>query len=209
LAGLLLYYITDRSQFPGDERARREQLLDRVAAAAESGLDFIQLREKDLPAAALEELARTAVARLQRRWRAQLFVNARIDVAIAAGAHGVHLPADDISVTAARRIFAVAGMPDALVASSCHTVEEVRVARQEGADFVVFGPVFEKSGAKVNGLKRLREACVAAGNMPVLALGGVTAANATDCLRAGAKGVAGIRIFQEGGLDDTVRRLRG
>lgn len=200
---MLLYYITDRSQFPGDEPTRRAQLLERISAAARAGVDYIQPREKDLAARDLESLARAAMQRLAGT-PTRLLINSRSDVAIAAGAHGVHLRADDISPAGARRIFAVAGIAQPVIAVSCHTADEVRRAHVEGADLVVFGPVFEKSGGQGVGLDRLRQACTAAGPMPVLALGGVTAENAAECVHAGAAGVAGIRLFQG---DDVVRSV--
>lgn len=202
---MLLYYITDRTQFSGGEAARRAQLLDRIGAAARTGVDYIQLREKDLPARELEALARGAVERVRAAGqKTRLLVNARADVAIAAGADGVHLPADEISPAEARRIFAAAGIDAAIIGISCHSVEEVRRAFAEGADLAVFGPVFEKDGASGVGLKRLGEACAASPGLPVLpvlALGGVTMENARECLRAGSAGVAGIRLFQTGDLE--------
>ena len=205
---MLLYYITDRTQFSGDEASRRAKLLDRIGSAARAGVNYIQLREKDLPARELETLAREAVERVraagQKTW---LLVNSRVDVALAAGADGVHLPAGDISPIDARRIFAAAGINAAIIGVSCHSVDEVRRALAEGADVAVFGPVFEKDGAAGVGLKRLGEACAASPGLPVLpvlALGGVTPENAGECVRAGAAGVAGIRLFQNGDLERTL-----
>lgn len=193
---LLLYYVTDRTRFPGSEEERRAALLDRIAAAAAAGVDYIQLREKDLAPRVLESLARDARVRLEGT-STKLFINSRVDVAIAAGAQGVHLPANEVAPAEARRIFKAAGIAQPIVAASCHTADEVRSAHAGGADFVVFGPVFEKDGKAGTGVDRLREACVAA-PLPVLALGGVTTANAAECMRAGAAGIAAIRLFQEG-----------
>lgn len=205
MTAVLLYYITDRRQFSGDEASRRAQVLDRIGVAARAGVNYIQLREKDLPARELEALARAAMERVRAaRQDARLLVNSRVDVAVAAGADGVHLPAGDISPLAARRIFAAAGIGAAIIGVSCHSVEEVLRAHAEGADVVVFGPVFEKDGAAGGGLERLREACAAASGLPVLALGGVTAKNADACLHAGAAGVAGIRLFQSVDLKGTL-----
>jgi len=100
-----LYYITDRSQFPGNEAARRQLLLQRISEATRAGIDYIQLREKDLPARELEELAGQAIRILEderlrtanRDIRTALLINSRTDVALAVGAHGVHLRSDDIS----------------------------------------------------------------------------------------------------------------
>ncbi len=212
---MLLYYITDRSQFPGSEAERRRALLDRIAQAARAGVDFIQLREKDLPTRALESLARDAVflvhsnSKLETR-NSKLLINHRTDLALATGADGVHLRSDDLPASDARAV-AARGSPlaprDFLVAVSCHSAEEVALAESHGADFAVFAPVFEKSGVPGAGLKALRLVSGHAG-IPVLALGGVTLDNARSCLEAGAAGLAAIRLFQQGDLAETVRRLR-
>jgi thiamine-phosphate pyrophosphorylase len=205
---VLLYYITDRRQI-GDEGA----LLECIAGAVRAGVDYIQLRERDLTARALEQLARRAVeAVCAVAGHTRLLINSRSDVAIAAGAHGVHLRGDDISAADARALLHQAGMTDAVVAVSCHTMEEVALAESHGADFVVFGPVFEKDAAPGQGLAALHAACsrkpAAAPPVPVLALGGVTLANAAQALAAGAAGLAGIRLFQKEDIAETVRALR-
>jgi len=211
----LLYYITDRSQFGGTERARRRALLAKVAEAARVSVDYIQLREKDLSARELETLAREVVAVVQENSSStSLLVNSRTDVALAAGADGVHLRPDDISPHEVRRVFeASAHRPFTtdhfLVATSCHTVADVFHAESEKADFAVFAPVFGKSnapGTRPSGLAALQEACRA--KTPVLALGGVNLENGASCLHAGAAGVAGIRLFQENKIEDVVRVLR-
>jgi thiamine-phosphate pyrophosphorylase len=219
-ASCLLYYITDRSQFHGDEPARRRALLAKIADAARCGLDYIQLREKGLSARELEALAREAVGVIHgssdlrtenREPRTRLLINSRTDVAIAVGADGVHLPSDDISTSEVRRIWSKcgAGAPARerpVIAVSCHTHAEVLRSESDGADFAVFAPVFEKKGAVPAGLVALREACRA--KIPVLALGGVTLENAPACLDAGAAGIAAIRVFQENKIEDVVRALR-
>jgi thiamine-phosphate pyrophosphorylase len=223
----LLYYITDRAQFPGPEAQRRRRLLEKIADAARAGVDFIQLREKDLPARELEGLAREAVAvirstKLETR-NSKLLINHRTDIALAAGADGVHLRSDDISASEARSILSRNQKLEAsnwFIGVSCHTPQEVALAESHGADLAVFAPVFEKSGRPGAGLDALRQACaravapdrkVEAGEvhaMPVLALGGVTLDNARACLEAGAAGVAGIRLFQEGDIAEVVAHLR-
>jgi thiamine-phosphate pyrophosphorylase len=218
----LLYYITDRWQFRGDESARCRALLAKVAEAAHAGVDYIQLREKDLSTRELEQLARQAVRTVQelrtenRELRTRLLINSRSDIAIAAGADGVHLRSDDIAAYEARSLWTQAlarrSQPVArnpLLAASCHTAAEVFRAESEAVDFAVFAPVFEKknaSGIQPAGLAALREACRA--KIPVLALGGVNLENAASCLSAGAAGVAGIRLFQENRIEDVVRVLR-
>lgn len=219
---MLLYYTTDRAQLPGDEPTRRRLLLEKIAEAARCGVDYIQLREKDLPTRELEALASEAVRVVRKHLRTEtraprtaLLVNSRTDVAIAAGADGVHLRSDDISAGQAREIFSAHTRNSKLeprnwlVGVSCHSAAGVARAGAEGADFAVFAPVFEKKDApKVRpaGLEALREACQ--GGIPVLALGGVTLENARDCVGAGAAGIAAIRLFQEHDIAEVVRRLR-
>ena len=207
----LLYYITDRSQFRGDERARRRAILGKIAEAARAGVDYIQLREKDLSTRELEMLAREAVAMVRENSSlTRLLINSRTDVALAARADGVHLRADDVGPREARQAAHRPLSTDHfLVAASCHSNEEVIRADSEGADFAVFGPIFGKNnapGRQPTGLAALHEACRA--KIPVLALGGVTMENAASCLEAGAAGVAGIRLFQENKIEDVVRALR-
>jgi thiamine-phosphate pyrophosphorylase len=185
---MYLYYITDSKQLRGD-------LLAAVDRALRAGVDLLQIREKDLAARELFELTR-AVMELAHGTPSKILVNSRFDVALAAGAHGVHLPAGSISPIEIRRV----SPPGFLVGVSCHREDEVRQAASEGADFAVFGPVFETPSKQAyglpQGLKRLQETCRAA-DIPVLALGGINLANAADCLAAGAAGIAGISLFQQ------------
>jgi thiamine-phosphate pyrophosphorylase len=208
---LLLYYITDRTQFPGGEHERRERLLEKIVEAAHCGVDYVQLRERDLPTRELEALAREAMARIRTSGgRTRLLINSRTDVALAVGADGVHLRSKDISPEDVRKIWrATKGPGEPVVAVSCHTEGEVAAAEKAGADLVVLGPVFEKKGAPEMGsvgLDLLRVACQH--RIPVFAVGGVTAENAALCVDAGVKGVAGVRLFQENNLAATVARLR-
>jgi thiamine-phosphate pyrophosphorylase len=208
---LLLYYISDRSQFPGDEISRWRLLLDKIGEAADCGVDLVQLREKDLSTRRLEAGAGEAVGRVRQRpaGKTRLLINSRSDVALACGADGVHLRSDDVSPREARLIWpSVPGHPPPVIGVSCHSPAEVERARAGGADFVVLGPVFEKknAGAAGLGLATLRRACES--RIPVLALGGVTLENARACTDAGAAGVAAIRLFQENDIAEVVRRLR-
>ena len=220
---MLLYYITDRKQFSGDESARRGALLAKVRECALAGVDYIQLREKDLSARQLEELAQAVVAEVRAAGRGtKLLINSRMDIAIACAADGVHLRSgdEDPNPGDARAIFASAGAAVPVIAASCHSETEVALAESHGADFVVFGPVFEKSGAPGKGLQELRRICakasvgdekteaVARPRLPVLALGGMTLENAADCVRAGAAGIAGIRLFQQNEVARVVSKLR-
>jgi thiamine-phosphate pyrophosphorylase len=214
---LILYYITDRQQFPGDDAPRQSALLENVERAARAGVDFIQLREKDLPTRALARLAQRALERLQAARRqhgsqTRLLINSRNDVAIACGADGVHLRSSssgEISAGDARAIFDGAGIAHPVIAVSCHTEQEVLLAEADGADFTVFGPVFEKTGVAAAGLRDLeRIAQRRPALMPTMALGGVTLENARECIEAGAAGVAGIRLFQQGDVARAVAKLR-
>jgi thiamine-phosphate pyrophosphorylase len=210
---VLLYYITDRTQLGNDKRRQCAQLLDKIEEAAQAGVDYIQLRERDLPARECEALAGDARTRIPATSKTKLLVNSRIDIALAIAADGVHLRADDINAAEARTIFAKSATPKAapVISVSCHTPEDVALAEAHGADFAVFAPVFEKDAIPCNRLDDLRRACTrpaaAAQHMPVLALGGVTGANAADCLRAGAAGIAGIRLFQQDDIASIVELL--
>lgn len=214
---MLLYYITDRRQFPGSAAEQRAALLRKIAEAARCGVDYIQLREKDLSARELLEVAKDAqkaMAAASSPLATLLLINSRLDVALACGADGVHLRSDDISAAEARAVWMKVasardsglGTSDCLIACSCHTAEDVSRAQAEGADFAVFAPVFEKGGERGVGLEALRAACGV--NLPVLALGGVTLDNALACLQAGAAGIAGIRLFQDNDVAEVVARLR-
>jgi thiamine-phosphate pyrophosphorylase len=137
----------------------------------------------------------------------RVLINSRTDIALAACADGVHLRSSDVSPADVRRIWSAAGARSKpVVAVSCHTEQEVVAAKLAGADFVVFGPVFGKSGTQGVGLPDLRGAC--AHGIPVLALGGVNLENYKSCLETGAAGIAGIRLFQDGDLSATSTQLR-
>ena len=202
-----LYYITDRKAFPGDEATRRKHLLDKIAEAATAAVDYIQLREKDLSAGELEKLAREAV-RIVRAGQTptKILINSRTDIAMAVGADGVHLPADDISPREVESIRTAARQAPAnfLISVSCHSVEDVRRAELDGASFAVLAPIFEKAATSTAplGLQVLKHACD--GKLPVFALGGVTLENAEPCRDAGATGIAGIRLFQNNNIKTMV-----
>ncbi len=182
-------YITDRKTL----RAR-ETLLEAISRNLEGSADWIQIREKDLEARELFELVRAAQA-LPNPRGAKLLVNSRVDVALAAGVSGAHLPAGSPAPDAWRAM-----VPQGfLIGVSCHAVEEIVTAAEEGADYVVFGPIFEPISKPVKsppiGLSELARAAEAV-KIPVLALGGITVENASQCAAAGAAGVAGVSLFQ-------------
>jgi thiamine-phosphate pyrophosphorylase len=197
---MLRYAITNRALFPGDQRHQQAALVEQAARWASIGINFIQLREKKLPAADLAELARGILKKLSSATK--LLINSRPDIAIAVAAHGVHLPAAPGELTPAqvRQLYATASLPPPVITVSCHTLAEVARARDNRVDAILFAPVFEKiiAGQIVapgQGLAQLRAACTAAALAPVYALGGVTLENAPACIEAGAAGIAGIRLF--------------
>lgn len=211
----LLYYITDRSQFAGSEVDRSSALIDKVSEAASAGVDYVQLREKNLSAKELERLARDVVAAVREHSRAtRVLINSRTDVALAAGADGVHLRVEDISAADVREMWSqsarsAARVSTPIIALSCHTVNCVEMAAAQTVSFAVFAPVFGKSGSPATppaGLAMLAEACQK--ELPVFALGGITVENAASCLQAGAAGIAAIRLFQDNKIEDVVRALR-
>lgn len=178
-----LLAISDRRSLPGGDLTG---WLARVSAA---GVDAVQIREKDLDDRSLWEIVRSTRALLPPTTR--LLVNGRADIAIAAGADGVHLPSDGVPPAALRRRFG----PGLLLGVSTHGVEEVERARDEGADYATFGPVWETPGkGPPTGTGALARA--AASGLPVYALGGVTIERFGEVAAAGAAGVAAIRLFQ-------------
>jgi thiamine-phosphate pyrophosphorylase len=190
---MLRYAITDRQMFLGDEQARRGALIAQAAQLSHDGVEYLQLREKDLSEAETVSLVKAVrAALLEGGGATKLLLNGTAALAQWAGAEGVHLS----STTFSQNLQTHRGL---IVSASCHTIADVRRAAEFG-DLILFGPVFEKRvGGEVVaegvGLDRLREACAAAEGVPVFALGGVNAMNAPQCLDAGAVGVAGIRMF--------------
>lgn len=182
--------ITDRKSLRGSET-----LLQSIARNLASGPDWIQIREKDLSARELFELINAVLALANPRG-VKILVNSRVDVALAAGAHGAHLPAG----SPAPQVWHTLVPPGFLIGVSCHSIAEVQAAEAEGADYVIFGPIFDPISKPANspavGLRGLSRAAAAV-KIPLLALGGITRANAESCVAAGAAGVAGISMFQK------------
>ena len=194
-----LYLVTDRHQ------TRGRPLADVVHAALDGGVDGVQLREKDLLGAELLRLA-TVLRELTARYGVTFLVNDRIDVALTAGADGIHLPRDGFSIPTARELLA----RRYLIAVSTHTPAEVAAAAADGADFVVFGPVYATPSKAAFGPPRGTEDLVrasAACPIPVLAIGGVTAERVAAVRAAGASGVAVVSAIMA--ADDPARAARG
>jgi len=196
---VLLYAITDRTLF-----ATPDALVEQAALWAQGGVDFVQIREKDLASADLTTLAAKIVSAVRLTGSgARVLLNGSAEMAAASGCDGVHLTADmpSSAIAEARAVMSEA-VADPVISFSCHTLSDIKVVRDHGASLSVFAPVFEKqSGTETipgQGLDALAAACRIAGPMPVFALGGVTAGNARDCIRAGAAGVAAIRLFASG-----------
>ena len=206
----ILYLITDgtTTEASTPESKEFQDILVLVRAAVDAGLQLIQLREKDLTARHLFELTARA-AEITRGTSTRLLVNDRADIATTAGAQGVHLTTRSLEPHIVRQAFGA----DFLIGASTHSLSEAMAARDGGADFAVFGPVFEtdsktKYGPAV-GIEALARVTRELSPFPILALGGISKANAADCLRAGAQGIAAIRLFSDAEtLPQTVNALR-
>lgn len=165
-------------------------------------MDWIQIREKDMPARELLALAREAVGIVQSRGgKALVIVNDRLDVALAAGAAGVHLGGESAPAPEVVRWCRAGNAPAGFrIGVSCHGMETIREAENAGADYVLFGPIYDtpskRSYGAPQGIARLKEVCGAV-RISVIAIGGVTEENAGECIHAGATGIAAIRMFQE------------
>ncbi|HXU21596.1 MAG TPA: thiamine phosphate synthase [Verrucomicrobiae bacterium] len=204
----IVCYVTD-SQSLGVAEPRSD-ILEKIEAAVRAGVDWVQIREKQMPARQLLAIAGAAVGLTRHkssapgeadRPRSLVLVNDRVDVALAAGAAGVHLgrqslPVDDVVGWRRRGKTAT----DFMVGLSCHTIDEVRQAEHAGADYAFFGPIFDTPAKRrfgpPLGVAKLAAACQAT-RLRVIAIGGVTLETSTECLQAGAAGIAAIRMFQQ------------
>ena len=172
------FYVTDRRQ--GD-------VIDSARRCIDAGVDYIQIREKDLPPAALLELA-IAIRDLAAGSATRVLVNDRLDVALAAQIDGVHLPGNGLPAVEVRPRVRILGV-------STHSVAEALAAQEAQADFVIFGPIFDTPGKQAVGVEALRFV-TAAVHIPVLAIGGIRDSNSDEVMAAGAAGIAAIRLFQ-------------
>ena len=203
--GFRLCYVTDRSGLSGVEaREAQETLLLRIETAAAAGVNWIQIREKDLSGRNCGLLTREALQRAAKSPAsnaARIVVNDRLDVALSEGAGGVHLGENSLPLPEAKRLVKAQALSQHfLIGVSCHSLEAARSAASGGADYLFFGPIFatprKAAFGAPQGLERLAEVCRAV-SIPVLAIGGITLVNASACLAAGASGIAAIRLFQD------------
>ena len=213
----ILCYVTEGSGL-APLPARRAALLERIESAHAAGVDWIQIREKDLGGRELALFTRAALlaAHVFRpdQERSSILVNDRLDVALAEGAGGVHLGESGLPVADARPLadrFGASSDQPFLVGVSCHSLPAARVAADSGADYLFFGPVFATPSKAAygapQGLAKLADLCRAV-SVPVLAIGGISVENAASCLSSGASGIAAIRLFQQSAdLPALLRRL--
>lgn len=178
---MLRCYVTDRKH--GD-------ILSYAQRAVGDGVDFIQVREKDLPASQLFDLV-SRIKAIAAGTPTRILVNDRLDVAMAAGIDGVHLPENGLPAARVRPYVRVLG-------ASVHSEAAARNAESGGADFLIFGPVFETPGKQSVGIETLRIVASTV-RIPVFAIGGITQANTPSVIDAGAAGIAAIRMFQKRG----------
>jgi thiamine-phosphate pyrophosphorylase len=194
----IIYLITGGATTPATTPASPDfqNVLTLVRAATQARIPLVQLREKNLHARTLYELT-VRCTEITQGTDTRLLINDRADLSSAARANGVHLTTRSLQTSIIRRTFG----PDFLIGVSTHSLAEAHAAHEEGADFAVFGPVFDTPSKRAYGppvgLERLREAAHALAPFPILALGGVTIENARDCLNAGASGIAAIRLLSE------------
>lgn len=214
----LLCYVTDRSLLSADSVEARKLLSQKIAGAAAAGVDWIQIREKDLSGREWSSFTREALqfvsdseSSVARRTR--VLLNDRLDVALATQAGGVHLGEKSLPPEEALRLVqSLHRERDFLIGVSCHSLEAAKAAERRGADYLFFGPVFATPSKAAygtpQGLERLAAVCQAVA-LPVLAIGGITLENTAHCLSAGASGVAAIRLFQDvPDMTAVVRALR-
>jgi thiamine-phosphate pyrophosphorylase len=182
------YYITDRL-------TSLKPILEQIQIAIEAGVDYVQIREKDLSSRELFDLAVFARV-LAQKHDTRILINDRLDIALAAGLNGIHLGQKSIAPAILR---ARVSSEDFLIGVSIHSLEELQNALGQGVSYFTFGPVFftpskGKYGPPV-GTEKLREACKFS-KVPVFALGGINRQNYSECLRVGAAGIAAITLFQ-------------
>jgi len=180
------------------------EVLNQISAAVAAGIDLVQIREKKLNARVLFELAARSVE-LTRGTATRVLINDRADIAAGVGADGVHLTTQSLGPALVRKTFGA----NFMIGASAHSLDEAREARNEGADFAVFGPIFptpsKRNYGPPLGVGPMAEAARELAPFPLIALGGISTGNAIECLRAGASGIAGISLF--GDYDNSPNNL--
>ena len=204
----ILCYVTDRRSLSlATPSAAQPALVRKIAAILTAGIDWVQIREKDLSAKQLAALAREALLHPASHSEgrdhagARILVNDRVDVALAERAGGVHLGENALPVNEVLRLIEIRiPRKDFPVGVSCHSLEAAKSAAGGGASYLFFGPVFPTPSKAAfgapQGVERLAEVCLSV-SIPVLAIGGITLENAAACFAAGAAGIAAIRLFQD------------
>lgn len=188
----LTYLITKGESTPSNFEQSRSEIVDIVRAAGRTGISIVQIREKSIPAKHLFQLVRECKDSLYGS-ETILVVNGRPDIAKAVGTDGVHLPESSLPVNAVRQEFP----RPFLVGASVHSVETASEAKKAGADYVMFGPVFDTPGKTAKGIDELTNVCDMLEGFPVIAVGGIDGTNYTQVLEAGAAGYAAIRYLNE------------
>ena len=210
IARPIICYVTDSKALPADKTASaplNKTLLDTIRAAAAAGVDWVQIREKDLSTRELFEFVREVLALASacpdsiRPRSIKVIVNDRLDVALAAGAAGVHLGHASAPAREVVRWCRAGNAPaDFLVGVSCHSLEGAQEAENAGASYTYFGPIYETPSkipfGKPHGIDELAQVAKAV-RIPVIAIGGINESNAADCIRAGVAGIAAIRMIQD------------
>ncbi len=191
----LTYLITEGQTAPKNFPTKSVQILNLIEIAVENKVSLLQIREKNLPARLVFELAVKAV-NIARGTETKILINDRADIALAANAAGVHLTSKSLSAQLIRKVFPT----EFLIGVSTHAIEEAEIAAKQGADFITFSSIFATPGKGTSkGLRALRELCEKLKPFPVVALGGINETNFQSVLENGAGGFAAIRF-----LNDTI-----
>lgn len=199
----LIYLITEGISTPENFEFEKARILKIIKLAVEANIDLIQIREKQISARLISELTSEAV-KIALNSLTKIIVNDRADIAVAANADGVHLTANSISTEAIRRCFP----KPFIIGVSAHSVSEVKNAKNEGASFATFSPIFATE-SKANygapqGLEKLSEVCSKIDEFPIVALGGVNKNNFAKALEHGASGFAAIRFLNS---EETLKKI--
>ena len=190
--GPVTYLITKGELTPDKFEQKKRDILKTVAAAIDARIAMIQIREKAITAKQLFELSLSCTD-IVAGSETKLLVNGRADVAFSAGAQGAHLPEDGVPISEVRKAFP----KPFLIGASVHSIESARSAKSRGADFVVFGPVFDSGEKNGQGINVLADVCGEVGDFPVIGVGGIDAGNLDEVLNAGVAGYAAIRYLND------------